>query len=337
MLALALAAATWVQTGGGLSLDGASVAVGALAALIGVLAFTRDRGITAPGGWAQLGAAVVLGSLASGLAVTPPDGFTEVLAARHLPVWASRWSGLPEGPLALVLAALTAAAYAALRWRGPVERALFWTLVLGLMALHPATEPQTSRLYLLAAALTLALSVVETSYAMAYRDELTGLPARRALMRDLDGLGGRYAAAMVDVDHFKKFNDRHGHDVGDQVLRMVATRLGEVSGGGRAYRYGGEEFTLLFPGRTREEILPHVEAVRAAVETSTFAVRSWARPRTKPEGSRGKKTARTRNLSVTVSIGVAEADGSDSAEAVLKKADKALYRAKKGGRNRVAK
>jgi len=337
VMSLALAAATWVQSRGGLAPADASVALAALAALVGVLALTRDRGVTAPGGWAQLGAAVALGSLASGLALSPPEGFAQLLASRHLPSWASRWSGLPEGPMVVALAALAATAYAGLRWRGPVERALFWTLVLGVVALHPATDPRSSLVFLLAAAVTLAVSVVETSYAMAYRDELTGLPARRALMRDLDGLGSRYTAAMVDVDHFKRFNDRHGHDVGDQVLRMVAGRLGETSGGGRAYRYGGEEFALLFPGRSREEALPHLEAVRAAVEASTFSVRSWTRPRKKPDGTRATKTARARHLSVTVSIGVAEAKEADAALDVLKKADKALYRAKKGGRNRVAK
>ena len=336
VLALALACAAWVETQGGFSPASAAVALGALGALVVVLAFTRDRGITAPGGAAQIMAAVVLGALALGLAVSPPEGFAEVLWARRLPLWATRWSGLPEAPLGSVLLGVGATAYAALRWRGPVERALFWTWVLTVVALHPTTDPRAARLFLLAAALTLALSVVETSYAMAYRDELTGLPARRALLRDLDGLGAPYVAAMVDVDHFKRFNDRHGHDVGDQVLRMVAGRLAETPGGGRAYRYGGEEFTLLFPGRTRDEALPHLEAVRAAVEASTFAVRSWARPRTKPEGARRKGKPRSRRLSVTVSIGVAEAGRDAPAEAVLKKADKALYRAKKAGRNRVA-
>ena len=109
----------------------------------------------------------------------------------------------------------------------------------------------------MAAGLTLGLSVMETSYAMAFRDELTDLPARRALMRDLEGMGRLYAAAMVDVDHFKRFNDRYGHDVGDQVLRMVAAKLAKAPGGGRAYRYGGEEFALLYPGKSRDDALPY--------------------------------------------------------------------------------
>jgi len=193
----------------------------------------------------------------------------------------------------------------------------------------------------MAAGLTLGLSVVEISYAMAYRDDLTGLPARRALMRDLDGLGGLYTAAMVDVDHFKKFNDRHGHDVGDQVLRMVGAQLARAPGGGRAYRYGGEEFTVLFPGKSRQETLEHLERVRRMVEEATFTLRHWRRPRKKPVDPGGWKFAEARKakrLSVTVSIGVADSAGAEvDPEEVLKKADRALYRAKMAGRNRVAK
>jgi len=79
-------------------------------------------------------------------------------------------------------------------------------------------------LYALAAAALLG-SVVRLSYGMAYVDELTELPGRRALTEEMRELGGRYAIAMLDVDHFKKFNDTHGHDVGDQVLRMVAPQI----------------------------------------------------------------------------------------------------------------
>jgi diguanylate cyclase (GGDEF)-like protein len=175
---------------------------------------------------------------------------------------------------------------------------------------------------------------------MAYRDDLTGLPGRRALTQYLDGIAGTYTIAMVDVDHFKKFNDRHGHDVGDQVLRIVASCLARAPGGGKAYRYGGEEFTLLYPGRTREEALPHLEKVRASIEGARFTLRSWKRPRKKPRGSPAAKakSRKARTLSVTVSIGMADTTVSDATpESILKNADQALYRAKKRGRNRVAK
>jgi diguanylate cyclase (GGDEF)-like protein len=186
-----------------------------------------------------------------------------------------------------------------------------------------------------AAGLMLVVAAVETSHAMAYRDELTGLPARRALKEDLLKLGSRYTLAMLDIDHFKKFNDRYGHDVGDQVLRMVAARLGEVSGGGKAFRYGGEEFTVVFPGRCSDQAQHHLEELRRSVETSRFVIRGRGRPRRKPEKMK-RSTKPRKAVSVTVSIGMASrSDRNAAPQAVLKAADKALYRAKRQGRNRL--
>ena len=179
------------------------------------------------------------------------------------------------------------------------------------------------------------IAVIETSYSMAYRDELSGLPARRALNEALLQLGSGYAVAMVDVDHFKKFNDEYGHDVGDQVLRMVTSRLLEVSGEGKAFRYGGEEFTVIFSGKSAEEAIPHLETVRGLIERSSFALRGKGRPRKKPPKPKAPGRPR-KEVSVTVSVGVAEPDQRHTTpDQVIKAADKALYRAKKGGRNQV--
>jgi GGDEF domain-containing protein len=177
---------------------------------------------------------------------------------------------------------------------------------------------------------------------MAFRDALTGLPNRRALEDQLRALEAPYAVAMVDIDHFKKFNDTHGHDIGDQVLRLVAARLAEVGGGGRAFRYGGEEFTVLFRGQHVADMLPHLEATRAAVEAYKMAVRGEDRPKDKKEGSkrRTEKPDPDRTdllLSVTVSIGAAEPGRRLKTPAeVVKGADEALYRAKERGRNQVS-
>jgi PleD family two-component response regulator len=173
---------------------------------------------------------------------------------------------------------------------------------------------------------------------MAFNDELTGLPGRRALQEALAALGPRYVLAMVDVDHFKKFNDKHGHDIGDQVLKLVAARLDEVGGGGRAYRYGGEEFTVLFVDRDLEEAMPHLDELRAYIGGYPMAVRGDDRPREAEEVEKLRTDSEPmKTLSVTVSIGVAEPDVRLTTPAqVLKAADKALYRAKEAGRNRVS-
>jgi GGDEF domain-containing protein len=143
---------------------------------------------------------------------------------------------------------------------------------------------------------------------------------------------------MVDVDHFKKFNDTHGHDIGDQVLKLVGARLAEVGGGGIAYRYGGEEFSVLFPGTRLEDALPHLEAIRGSIESYRMAVRSPDRPKTVEHGAKRRgEGAPEKHLSVTVSIGAcAPGKKAKTPAQVIKAADEALYRAKQGGRNRVS-
>lgn len=181
----------------------------------------------------------------------------------------------------------------------------------------------------------LTIALIESSFKMAFNDELTGLPARRAMNEFLLKVGRRYTVAMVDVDHFKKVNDSHGHDVGDQVLRMVATCLRRVTGGGRAYRYGGEEFAVIFPSKDLERALPHLEELRETIGQAGFVVRGRKRTKSKPESTSKKKTGKAM-LQVTVSIGVATRDDKNTTpQQLLKAADQALYKAKKGGRNQV--
>ncbi|MEB0079367.1 GGDEF domain-containing protein [Pseudomonas sp. CCI3.2] len=184
--------------------------------------------------------------------------------------------------------------------------------------------------------LMIAAAVAHEAYQMAFRDELTGLPGRRALNERLQRLGRNYVLAMGDVDHFKKFNDTHGHDVGDQVLRLVASKLSKVTGGGRAYRYGGEEFALVFAGQTLEECMPHLEMVRESIAIYSIQLRNQDRPNDDQQGRQRRSGARASSVSVTISIGVAERQMEQrTPEEVLKSADEALYSAKGAGRNCV--
>jgi diguanylate cyclase (GGDEF)-like protein len=198
--------------------------------------------------------------------------------------------------------------------------------------------PWISRTMIGAAGLSLVLSLVRRSYDMAFRDELTGLRGRRALNDRLKGLGGRYVIAMLDVDHFKQFNDTYGHDVGDDVLKMVAMHIDQVSGGGTAYRYGGEEFCVVFPGKDIEDCEPPLEQVRRAVGRYRLALRDLKGrevPQKIAKQRRGRRRhPRENSVSVTISIGVAErTDRAPTPEDVIKIADEALYRAKEKGRN----
>ncbi len=220
-----------------------------------------------------------------------------------------------------------------------IESGFLWALPAALLALSGDRIGWLSTSYFATTGLILVVSLLETSYRMAYFDELTELPGRRALNEQLLRLGKRYSVALVDIDHFKKCNDTYGHDIGDQVLRMVASKLRGVSGGGKAYRYGGEEFAVLFRGKSLKEVQPTLEALRETVEATPFILRGRRRPRAKPNErtpspSPGRKARKY--ISVTVSIGAAErVDGTEDPRDVIKAADEALYRAKGAGRNRV--
>lgn len=215
-----------------------------------------------------------------------------------------------------------------------INAGFLWALVTTIGPLVAGVDDSTLTFWFATTGLILTVSLIESSHRMAYRDELTGLYTRRALNENLLQVGHTYTIAMLDIDHFKRVNDNHGHDVGDQVLRMVASHIEEVSGGGRPFRFGGEEFTILFPNKSVSEVLPHLEELCNVIEMSGFKLRDPDRPREKPEKSICTETRE--KLWVTVSVGVAERNEfQQTAAQVLKAADKALYRAKMEGRNRI--
>jgi GGDEF domain-containing protein len=254
----------------------------------------------------------------------------------------------PPAPLAgRLMFALALVAAIARAWpRGsshvrPLDVGLAGALVAFFVACEWAASPAVFAVFMTAAGVVLLVSILQESHRLAFLDELTGLPGRRALEERLSGLGPVYTVAMVDVDHFKKFNDTHGHDVGDQVLKLVAARLSEIDGGGRAFRYGGEEFAVVFDGTRLDEAYPHLESMRRSIEHYRMAVRGLDRPKDPEAGSKLRAGPATeppdRTLSVTISIGAAERDAMlTSSGQVVRAADAALYRAKRAGRNRLS-
>ena len=231
--------------------------------------------------------------------------------------------------------------------RKPVETGFFWSLLAVFLWLGFAPVGNAADAYVATAGLILAASLIETSYVLAYHDELTGIRGRRAFNEALLSLDQQYAIAIVDIDHFKHFNDTYGHDTGDHVLRMVAARLANVGGGGQAFRCGGEEFAILFRNTSGTDAFERLEVLRQVIQNSVFRFRGWERRNEARAGeSERRKPGRKKaaavlqrpadDLSVTVSIGVAEPSTRyRQPEQVIHAADQALYRAKHNGRNRA--
>jgi diguanylate cyclase (GGDEF)-like protein len=190
------------------------------------------------------------------------------------------------------------------------------------------TELTNSRLYLELIAENVGLAIAnlqlrEKLTEFAIRDPLTGLFNRRHLEETLQTRLADYpkepiACLMIDIDHFKRFNDQFGHDAGDMVMRYVGQLLRDTVGeAGSAFRFGGEEFTVLLPNLNEEGGAEYAEAIRQKVNSTTL---SFA----------GQMIG-----TVSISVGVATSPEGGSCETLVSRADAALLRAKADGRNQV--
>lgn len=161
----------------------------------------------------------------------------------------------------------------------------------------------------------------------AMTDQLTGIGNRKRFDRAMDeamlsseATGEPFSLLVCDIDHFKKFNDTHGHQTGDQVLRLVGSTVkSSVSSKDIACRYGGEEFCVILPSTKVGRATDMANVIRQAVMGKELVKRST-----------GETLGR-----VTISIGVAELRQDDSVQSIIERADKCLYAAKEAGRNRV--
>jgi diguanylate cyclase (GGDEF)-like protein len=294
-----------------------------------------ERGLLTGRGLVRLGLILSQPFLVAFICRPAQQDLANLLQYRIMEQNLAAWTPLPQPSLVIFAAGLALLVIRYFSRRDPIGEGFVWALVASFTGLQVGRAGWSAGHFLAAAGLILAVSVIEMSYRIAFHDELTGLRGRRALKEDLLKLGGQYAVAMVDIDHFKRVNDRYGHPVGDQVLRMVSSKLDRAPGGGTAYRYGGEEFALVFAGQSAKDVMPFLESLRMAVEGACFVLRGPDRPRKKPD--KPKQSAGPRNaVLVTVSIGVAERDEKRRRpDHVIKAADDALYRAKNAGRNRV--
>lgn len=203
---------------------------------------------------------------------------------------------------------------------------------------QPARVPTSFHIVVAFTTITLILlhALLRMYWQKVYLDPLTAVSNRQAMDERLHTLHGEFALAMVDIDHFKKFNDTYGHSEGDNVLRMVAQHLAENLGD-RVYRYGGEEFCVVFEKTEHETALEMMEKTRAALEKRKFTLRGQRKAGYSPSKLLSRRSeGRGKKVHITFSVGVASTTKAHrTPEEVIKRADHALYEAKEKGRNRV--
>ena len=333
--ALLVAAAAFASTSADSGLDAADRLTGlSLLVAVGagflVIAPLEERGLFTRVGFPRL---LAFGAALGGLGwVLRERSDWIVWALEPLGAAARPWGHGPWSPLALGLAVAAGATclLARRRDRAEVGAALLFALastLAGLTAAHGGSPdlalPLAPTAFFVAAAFVLAQGLHALAWRHGHLDELTGLPSRRALEERLPKLSGTYSVAVLDLDHFKRVNDQHGHEAGDTVLQALADRLRRFAGG-TVFRSGGEEFVAILPGLSLDQAEPRLEALREEIAGLNITV--------PPLPGRQPKTLR-----VTVSIGAAQRTRRDpSPERVIAAADAALLRAKKTGRNRVS-
>ncbi len=300
----------------------------------------QERGVLTPYGLTRL--IVVLFFAGVVLALPLSSGFQQAVMSSTPPSFRTDPGALRIPGISL-LALLTSVPFLFLKVRGesPLLGSLigmalgFFFLALNFCSSLLSVAEQRPALILFGAlgGFTLLLAVLETAWRHMNIDELTELPGRRPLKHRLRCLGDAYVLAVVDIDHFKRINDTLGHLAGDQILRYVAAEL-RKNKSGTAYRYGGEEFVIVYERHSYKEVLNNLDDLREAISHKKFFLRGGSRPAQKPRQPERKTDAPFVNL--TVSIGAAcPSPHYRTPQEVLDAADQALYKAKENGRNQV--
>ena len=304
--------------------------------LMPVVAAMKDRGVLSHRGLIQVG--IILAGLAGGLMVwaVRPE-FLSWTWRSFLP-WNLSGPQLSDAALIVGLLALSFTGGLAV-WRGHrLDKGFFWIAVALLFALGGGPESVESTLYLTMAGLMLIVNLLEKSYALSLRDNVTQLPARRAMRREIRRAGSSYTLALVGVDHYKTLHDRYGRDASDRVIKKIAHHLQMMGRPASAFRYSGENFALVFAGKGRNEVFGDLESLRADIEDFRFAMR----PKAFGNGTGESAEYPSVRWSLTVTVGVAEHDEKSGwwfarYRAINRAALSALHRGQKAGGNTVSK
>lgn len=328
----------WLVRHGALAGDSGRNIVAALAVLLPVnLAFYStlpERGVVTARGLARF-LPLLVQIVAVGL-VARGDAPSLAAAMEHRWFdgdWA-QWTTLPQLGVAAFAGAVCFVAARYVFHRDPVAVGFLWALCAAFLALHGISRGWDPTGFLATGGWVLIGSLLEATCRWATHDRVTELPERDVLNGILRRLGRPHFLALVRVDHFTRVKTLFGRDVSDQALRMVAAQLRRLPGA-TAFRYGRDEFAVLFEEMSAREAIPHLENVRRVIASYAFVVRGPSRPRAKPAAPKPPTGPRV-VLTVTVSIGAAEREShARHPRHLLREAHQALRHAIEGGRNQV--
>lgn len=270
------------------------------------------------------------------IAVAVQEGLPSLVAAlnhRWLDGDWTQWTPLSQLSVAAFAGAVCFAMVRYIVQRDPVSVGFVWALCSAFLALHGISRGWDPTGFIATGGWVLLGSLLEATCRWATHDRVTELPERNVLNGILHERGGPHFLALVRVDHFARIRDVFGREVADQVLRMVAAQL-QRTPGERVFRYGKDEFAVLFDGMAAAQAIPHLEHVRRMIASYGFVVRGPGRRRTEPAAAAaaGPRVV----LNITVSIGAAERESHKvRPRHLIREAHQALRHAIEGGRNQV--
>ncbi|NWF73404.1 MAG: GGDEF domain-containing protein [Nitrospirae bacterium] len=312
------------------------VAVTAFLVPLNLLAFSiiKEDSLLTIRGMAR--AILVLGQpLLLWLCLPGQQDMASAFTREYLPSQYTDWTPIPQAALLAFAIALLLHFIRFALHRDPLEGGAIWALLAVFTAYHTSRYGWQPTNFFMTAGLILFVTLLQSFYQRTYRDELTGIPGRLAYDEAIGQLGKRFSVAVVSIDQLTHYANTHGKSVSEQILKLVAPRIQAACSDGQIFRATGEEFTLLFPGKSATETLHALETIRKTAEAISLFLRGSDRVR---ETHRGKTKvgARDRELPITLSIGVAEKlNDSATLSLVIKSAYQAVYEAKGTGGNVV--
>jgi diguanylate cyclase (GGDEF)-like protein len=313
-----------------------SVAITAFLVPLNLLAFSifKEDSLTTLRGVMRVLLVLVQPFLLLWLCLPDQHDLASSFTREYIPSLYTEWTPIPQPALVAFATALLLHVIRFALHRDPLEGGAIWALFAIFVAYHTSRYGWQPTNFFMAAGLILFATLLQSIYQQTYRDELTGIPGRLAYDEAIGQLGKRFSVAVIGIDQLTQYANIHGKSVSVQILKLAAPRIQAACSDGQVFRTTGEEFTVLFPGKSATDTMGTLDTVRKSVEAIGLFIRG--RDRVWEQRGTQKAGSRDRALPITLSIGVAEKlNDSATLTLVIKSAYRALYEAKGMGGNVV--